>query len=305
MGFLSDSAAIEEALDSVVSEVSVDTAPPPSGGTSVREAPRNAFVAHVRVRPFLAPAWRSVPPGHLSEVELRGYLSRRRSENPLENLGYGPQESTAYLSLEDLLSRVERIVPHCDPSAYPAGSVRQAARELGERVLELQNALAHPAQLAQHLQALRELATPPRGSKQVRGMASEHFTEAQAFASVGDWSAAMEAIRRAGFLDPGNPQMPVFEVACLVALDRLPLADALVNLDSFVCPDDRSEARVHLVAGHLLYRAGQLVEADNRLTRVQKLDSTFDVTHAWMSQSPGPETTALSEVLVNQFSPLE
>ena len=305
VGFLSDSQALEEAMDSVVSEVSVDSEPLNSGETSVRQARRNAFVAHVRVRPFLAPAWRSVPPGHLSEAELRGYLARRLSDNPLENLGYGPQESTAYLSLNDLLSRVERIVPHCDPSAYPAGSVRQAARELGELVVVLQAALADPVALSGHLRTLRELATPPRGSKQARGMASDHFTQAQAHAAVGDWHGAVDSIRRAGFLDPGNPQTPVFEVACLVALDRMPLSDSLVNLDSFVCPDDRALARVSLVAGHLLYRDGQLVEADNRLTRVQKLDGTFDVTHAWLSQSPGPETTALADVLVHQFSPLE
>ena len=90
-----------------------------------------------------------------------------------------------------------------------------------------------------------------------------------------------------------------------MALGRMSVDEALVNLDSLVCADDREAARAQLVAGHVLYREGRLVEADRRLTRVHRLDSTLDVTHAWLSQPPGPETIALAEVLVHQFSPLE
>jgi hypothetical protein len=273
--------------------------------SSARESRRTAFVAHVQLQSIPEPAWGAVPPGLLSSLELRTYLAQSTDLNPLVNLGYRPFGSTKYLSLRELLRRTRRILPHSNPEEYSDRATRQYAVELGELLASQQKVLADPAQLSDHLRDLRELAIVPRGSKKARGLASEHFNVAQAHASLGDWVGALDAIHRAGFLDPGNPQIPPFEIACEVALGRMPLSDALVNLDSFISADDRSLARNNLVAGHLLYRDNQLSESNKRMMLVRKLDATFDVTRAKLSQAPGPETTALGEMLVTEFSPLE
>jgi tetratricopeptide (TPR) repeat protein len=189
------------------------------------------------------------------ESELRALRIRAVDEGPFVLLDLHDLDLQSPVRRRDLARALESSIRRLGRGPW-AGTPEQ--RKLRMLLEDARPVLQDPDALArwvQHLRRLTRIHAPIQARDRRR--APLHLDMAVALRRQGQWSAALTQATRALELDPTREVIRVDQVLCLIALRRLGLGDALLNLAALDLRDPEERARAQRTADRLTRSALQ------------------------------------------------
>ncbi|MFT5582879.1 MAG: tetratricopeptide (TPR) repeat protein [Cognaticolwellia sp.] len=177
------------------------------------------------------------------ESELRALRTRAVDEGPFVLLDLHDLDLESPVRRRDLQRALESSIRRLGSGPWASTPEQRKLKVLLE---DARPVLKDPGALAQwvrHLRRLTRIHAPIQARDRLR--APLHLDMAVALRRQGQWSAALTQATRALELDPTREVIRVDQVLCLIALRRLGLGDALLNLAALDLrdPDDRARAQ--------------------------------------------------------------
>ncbi len=177
------------------------------------------------------------------ESELRALRVRATEEGPFVLLDLRDLDLNAPVRRMDLHRAVERSVRRLSRGPWAHTPEQRKLRVLME---DARPVLQDPDALARWVKVLRRLTRihAPIQARD-RRRAPLHLDMAVALRRQGQWKAALAQASRAFELDPTREVIRVDQILCLLALKRMGLGDALLNLAALDLrnPKDRERAQ--------------------------------------------------------------
>ncbi len=183
------------------------------------------------------------------ESEIRALRMRAVDEGPFVLLDLHDLDLQSPVRRRDLARAVESSIRRLGGGPWASTPEQGKLRVLLEDarpVLEDPDALAR---WVRHLRRLTRIHAPIQARDRRR--APLHLDMAVALRRQGQWSAALTQATRALELDPTREVIRVDQVLCLIALRRLGLGDALLNLAALDLRDPEERARAQRTAARL------------------------------------------------------
>ncbi|MED5373838.1 MAG: hypothetical protein VX899_22660 [Myxococcota bacterium] len=184
-----------------------------------------------------------------STQELDSLLERARSEGAWVLLDIAALDLDQPLRRADLAQALEAGVQRLRNSPWAHLPQIRALRKL---LVESRPVLDSTEALAVWVRSLRRAGgiDAPVGARQ-RRQAPLHLDMARTLRHEGRWSAALQQISRSLELDPSAEVNRIDQVLCLVALKRMGVRDALLNLQALRLPNAEDQARAERAARRL------------------------------------------------------
>lgn len=192
------------------------------------------------------------------ESELRALRLRAVDEGPFVLLDLHDLDLESPVRRRDLARAVESSISRLGQGPWASTPEQRKLRVLLEDarpVLQDPDALAR---WVRHLRRLTRIHAPIQARDRRR--APLHLDMAVALRRQGQWSAALTQATRALELDPTREVIRVDQVLCLIALRRLGLRDALLNLAALDLRDPEERARAERTAARLTQSAQRAAE---------------------------------------------
>jgi hypothetical protein len=201
------------------------------------------------------------------ESELRALRMRAIDEGPFVLLDLHELDLQSPVRRRDLARAMESSIRRLGKGPWASTPEQRKLRVLLEDarpVLEDPDALAR---WVRHLRRLTRIHAPLHARDRRR--APLHLDMAVARRRQGQWSAAMTQATRALELDPTREVIRVDQVLCLIALRRLGLGDALLNLAALDLRDPEERARAQRTAARLTQSSLQTSGSRNSVTNAR------------------------------------
>lgn len=183
------------------------------------------------------------------ESELRALRVRATEEGPFVLLDLRDLDLKAPVRRLDLHRAIERSVRRLSRGPWAHTPEQRKLRLLME---DARPVLQDPDALAQWVKVLRRLTRihAPIQARD-RRRAPLHLDMAVALRRQGQWKAALAQASRAFELDPTREVIRVDQILCLLALKRMGLKDALLNLAALDLRNPKDRARAQRTAKRL------------------------------------------------------
>lgn len=183
------------------------------------------------------------------ESELRALRMRATEEGPFVLLDLRDLDLNAPVRRRDLQRAVERSVRRLGRGPWAHTPEQRKLRLLME---DARPVMQDPEALAEWVKTLRRLTRihAPIQARD-RRRAPLHLDMAVALRRQGQWKAALAQASRAFELDPTREVIRVDQILCLLALKRMGLGDALLNLAALDLRNPKDQVRAERTARRL------------------------------------------------------